>query len=194
MKLYRLHYRKRICMKAENCAVIILAAGASTRLGRPKQLLAFQSQSLIKHIVSEAKNSVETVLVVTGSGHDAIAAELKDEPVVLVENKQWEQGMGTSISKGIAVLKSLKPAIKAAVLAVCDQPFVSAALFAQMQALQNRSGKKIVACSYAETVGTPVLFEHTYFDALQQLSGQEGAKKLVQQFIADVTLLPFPQG
>lgn len=181
-------------MQAKTCAVVILAAGASTRLGRPKQLLPFQNQSLVRRLVSEAKKCTPTVVVVTGSGHDQMVKELKEEQVLVVENKDWAQGMGSSIKKGMEKLKSLEINVRAVILAVCDQPFVTAALFTDMIDLQKCSGKKIVACSYADTVGTPVLFERMYFDALQQLNGSEGAKKLVQHYATDVAFMPFPQG
>lgn len=181
-------------MKAEACAVIILAAGGSTRLGRPKQLLRFKQQSLITRLVSEAKKTTQTVVVVTGACHDKITEELQGEAIHIVENKEWRQGMGSSISAGMGKLKRLNAAIHAVILAVCDQPFVTAALFKEMQSLHISSGKKIVACSYANSAGTPVFFEHTYFDALLQLDKNTGAKKLVQRHKADVALLPFPQG
>jgi molybdenum cofactor cytidylyltransferase len=181
-------------MKTEACAIVILAAGASKRLGQPKQFLEFQKQSLVKRLVIEAKKNTETVVVVTGYGHDQMVKELNGEDVHIIENKDWAQGMGSSIKEGMRYLKSLERNVAAVILAVCDQPFVTATLFAAMIDLHKHSGKKIVACSYADSVGTPVLFERTYFEALQQLSGSEGAKKIVQQYADDVALIPFPLG
>lgn len=181
-------------MQAEPCAIIILAAGASSRLGRPKQLLSFQHQTLISRLVAEAKKVTQTVVVVTGAAHRQIKEELQGVGVAVVENKDWAQGMGSSIKAGMHEIKSLEGNVQAVILAVCDQPFVSAALFLQIHELHKSSGKKIVACSYADSVGTPVLFEQPFFDALLQLEGSAGAKKLVQQHAGDVALLPFPQG
>ena len=181
-------------METETFAVVILAAGASTRLGRPKQLLKFQQQSLIRRLVSEAKKVTATVIVVTGSIHNAIENELKGEPVLIVQNKDWAQGMGSSIKEGMQNLKSLESNAGAVILAVCDQPYVTAALFTAMIDLHKRSGKRIVACSYADSLATPVLFERSYFENLLQLNGREGAKKLLQQYTNDVAFLPFPQG
>jgi molybdenum cofactor cytidylyltransferase len=181
-------------MNAETCAVVILAAGGSTRLGRPKQLLRFQQKSLIKRLVSEAKKTCTTIVVVTGFGHDQIVTELKDEPVLIAENNDWTQGMGTSLQRGMQKLKSLESTLNSVLLTVCDQPFVNAALFTSMMDLKKTSGKKIVACSYAGSAGTPALFDQLYFDALQQLNGREGAKKLIQRFASDAALMPFPQG
>src|SRR4051812_11778467 len=105
-------------MKVEHCPVVILAAGASMRLGRPKQLLQFQQQSFIKRLVSEAQQSTATVVVVTGSNHDQIITELQGEPIVVVENRDWAQGMVSSIFKGMSKLKSLVPDAHAVILAV----------------------------------------------------------------------------
>jgi molybdenum cofactor cytidylyltransferase len=193
-KLFHRGYRKKAQMETESCAIIILAAGASTRLGRPKQLLPFKNQSLIRHLVAEAKKCTALVLVVTGSCHQEIENELQGEQVLIVENKTWADGMGSSIKEGMRYLKSLQLNAAAVILAVCDQPFVTAALFTAMMDLHKRSAKKIVACSYAGSVGTPVLFEQQYFDVLQQLHGTAGAKKIVLQHQAEVALVPFPQG
>ena len=181
-------------MPEEACAIIILAAGSSSRLGRPKQLLQVEGQSLIRRLIAEAVKSAATVVVVTGSGHEAIATELKEEAVLMIENKVWAQGLGTSINAGMGFLKSLNKDIGVVILAVCDQPFVNAALFDEMIRLQKTSGKNIVACSYADTAGTPVLFKERYFDALQRLNEGEGAKQLLQRHREDLALLPFAQG
>ena len=95
-------------MNAERCPVVILAAGASMRLGRPKQLLQFQQQSLIRRLVSEAQKSTATVVVVTGSNHHQLVAELQHQPIVVVENRDWAQGMGSSISTGMGKIKSCR--------------------------------------------------------------------------------------
>lgn len=181
-------------MPENACAIIILAAGSSSRLGQPKQLLQVEGQSLIRRLVSEAVKSVATVVVVTGSGHEAIAAELKEDAVLIVENKSWGKGIGGSINIGMGFLKSLNKDITTVILSVCDQPFVNAALFDEMILLQKTSGKNIVACSYADTTGTPVLFEKRYFDELQDLAEKEGAKQLVRRHRKDLALLPFEQG
>lgn len=181
-------------MVNQSCAIIILAAGASSRFGSPKQLLPFHGRSLIRHLVAEAKKTAATIIVVTGAAHLAIAAELNDEEILIVQNEAWAQGIGGSISKGMGFLKSLALDVDAVLLAVCDQPFINAMLFNEMIALQKSSGKKIVACRYAGTVGTPVLFSKTYFNALQDLRANEGAKAVVQRHLEEAALFPFPKG
>lgn len=175
--------------------VIILAAGSSLRLGRPKQLLAYQNKSLIQHITAEAlKAKLYPVVVVTGAGAEAVSAFLKEENVTMVYNEQWQQGMASGIVAGMAEILSLNKELQHILIAVCDQPFVSAKLFGKLIAKKAETGKEIIACAYADTVGTPVLFGRTYFETLRNLKGAEGAKGVVKMYRNDVSTVPFPQG
>ncbi len=80
------------------------------------------------------------------------------------------------------------------IIAVCDQPFVSSAIFKQLYEQQEKTVKHIVASSYADTIGTPALFTQKYFDALMSLQGEEGAKKILKANAEDVATIDFPQG
>ncbi len=102
--------------------------------------------------------------------------------------------MASGIVAGISKLLILNYRAEDVIIAVCDQPFVSAKLFQQLSKKKAETGKSIVACAYEDTIGTPVLFGSSFFEALLQLSGQEGAKKLLKFYEADVATIPFPQG
>lgn len=176
-------------------AIIILAAGNSSRLGEPKQLLKYQGKTLIRHIAEaaiEARSAA--VIVVTGSNASQIGEELHSLSCHVVHNPNWETGMASSIGTGVREVMGMHPDIAGAIFAVSDQPFVNVALFNALidKALKQRSG--IVASEYDNTFGTPVLFSNTYFPALLTLSGAEGAKKLVKKFADDATSIPFPLG
>ena len=80
------------------------------------------------------------------------------------------------------------------IIAVCDQPFVSSALFNQLYQKQVEGVEHIVASAYADTIGTPALFTQKYFDTLLGLSGDEGAKKILKDNLHDVATVDFPQG
>ena len=84
--------------------------------------------------------------------------------------------------------------IEKIIITVCDQPFVSSSLFQQLYQTQNKSVQHIVACAYADTIGTPALFTQKYFDALMSLQGDEGAKKILLANKDDVATIDFPQG
>ncbi len=174
--------------------IVILAAGNSSRLGRPKQLLAFNGQTLLEHIIDEAVTAnLHPVIIVTGANGDAVSAAISNKEAVTVYNKDWQQGMGFGIAAGVAKALEIKPDLESIITAVCDQPFIKATLSEQL--MQKRVvGKSIVACSYTSTAGTPVLFDKKYFTALQNLSGSDGAKKFVKLYCEDVDTVPFPMG
>jgi len=177
------------------CGIIILAAGNSSRLGEPKQLLQYQNKSLIRHVTEAAIKAISSpVMIVTGSNQNLIIEELNNLAVHFVQNNEWQEGMGSSVRVGISELLQLNPTIQSLIIAVSDQPFVTSQLFLQLIEKAEITEKNIVACSYENTIGTPVLFQKKYFDSLMSLNGAEGAKKLLKQFKNDVTSVPFSLG
>jgi molybdenum cofactor cytidylyltransferase len=175
-------------------AIIILAAGNSSRLGEPKQLLAFQNKTLIRHIAEVATQVArEKVIVVTGYSAALIENQLSDLHCQTTFNPHWPEGMAASIVKGVTVLKEKFPDIAGCIITVSDQPFVTTEILSNLIA-EASSGAPIVACSYGDTIGTPVLFSKNYFDQLLQLKGAEGAKKLILKHSTAVKSIPFPLG
>lgn len=175
--------------------IIILAAGNSSRLGRPKQLLPYHGKTLLSHVVTEALAAdLQPAVVVTGAYHAEIEDSLRGQPVTLTFNPDWETGMASGIVAGLAEALSVEPHLKAVIVAVCDQPHISTELFRSLKEKNIASGKGLVACTYAESMGTPVLFEWRYFKELSALSGGAGAKKLLQRYPDDVATVPFPKG
>ena len=175
--------------------IIILAAGNSSRLGRPKQLLQFRGETLISHVVAEAVAAdLQPVVVVTGAYHAEMSDALRGLAVALVYNPHWETGMASGIAVGVKEALYLAPSLQAFVVAVCDQPYISAELFRSLVQQQAVSGKGIIACTYAETQGTPVLFAARYFNELAALRGEAGARQLLKQYPDEVAAVPFPQG
>lgn len=175
--------------------IIILAAGNSSRLGRPKQLLEYKESTLLKNTVSEAlKVENSFVIVVTGSNHDLIEKKLNLPQITFSFNSDWENGMSSSIVNGIKQLLLLNPKCEQCVLAVCDQPFVSSLIFENLIKEHHTTQKGIVASAYSETLGTPVLFHKKYFQDLLELKGQEGAKKLIKKYAEDVVSVLFEKG
>ena len=173
--------------------IIILAAGSSSRMGEPKQLMMYKNKTFLQHIIAEAKNvNLEPVICVTGYQSDLIKKSLMGMDVSIVYNPQWPEGMGSGISAGIKQL--LVSDVDSVILAVGDQPYVSSDLFKTMQKLKDQSGKGIVACSYAGTLGTPVLFGKDYFSQLKSLSGNQGAKNIVKLNMSDVCPIEFEKG
>jgi molybdenum cofactor cytidylyltransferase len=136
------------------------------------------------------------VIVVIGANQSSVNNVDLNNPSVRVEyNPDWEQGIASSIKVGIKRLLIECPAIQSALLMLCDQPFVDAALLQTLiDTKQASNSKKIVASAYQDTVGAPVLFDRSYFTELMALQGQEGAKKLLRKYKDHVIKIPFEKG
>lgn len=178
-----------------NAGAVILAAGGSSRFGRPKQLLAFQGESLVRRAVRAATEACGAdIVVVAGDIRALIEAELRESGAGAVENPEWRRGLGTSIRCGLQHLLASAPELDAVVLMTCDQPFVDAAIVAALVAKQATTGKAIVASSYANTLGIPALFDRSCFAALLALPDDSGAKALIESRPDDVAQIEFEKG
>lgn len=175
--------------------LILLAAGASTRLGQPKQQLMFRGQSLLQHALQTAQTSVaSSVVIVLGAGAADIQRATNLNSAYVVENPEWPEGMASSIRVGLTNLLNITPETEAAIFMVCDQPFVTPALLNELISTFTQTNKEIIACAYQDTLGTPVLFSKKYFPELFNLQGQEGAKKLIKRYDGNVAAVSFPEG
>lgn len=175
--------------------IIVLAAGSSSRLGRPKQLLQVNGTTFIAHVVHQALDLPDaTTLVVTGAVDQEIRTALASSNVQICFNLDWAQGMSASIKTGLEALLRTEPEIQACMLLVCDQPHLSTGILREMIRLYEASEARILACSYGDTVGSPAIFSKEYFEELTQLKGQEGAKKIITKYQTNVVYLPFPKG
>jgi molybdenum cofactor cytidylyltransferase len=159
---------------------VILAAGASTRMGTPKQLLPVKGQPLIVRTVEAALASPAwPVIVVLGAQAEKIRPVLARLPVLIAENPAWAEGMAASIRAGITTLRQFSRALDGVLVALCDQPEFSAAIIAQLLDAQRAGGQGIVAARYQGRNGAPALFLREHFDALAALTGEEGARALL---------------
>lgn len=172
--------------------LIILAAGASTRLGTPKQLLRYGGQSLLFRAAKTAAESVcEPVVIVLGAYAELLKQEVEDLPVKVVENPHWSEGMGASIRTGI---NSFSEQVDAAVLMLCDQPFVSVEVINNLVANYSLTNHLIVASEYQGTLGVPALFSSALFGELLILKGVEGAKKVINKYSREAYGVAFANG
>ncbi|SEB00570.1 nucleotidyltransferase family protein [Pedobacter hartonius] len=175
--------------------IIILAAGPSSRLGQPKQLLSYQDKSLLMHTIDASKNAVDgSVLVILGGNYQLIAESIEHTGIRIVYNPDWEEGMSSSIRKGLQGLMDEHTDLEGVILTVCDQPFLTARVLTALQHKANITGKNIVASAYGGTLGTPVLFTRRHFDDLMALKGPEGAKKLLKKYDEELASVPFENG
>lgn len=175
--------------------ILILAAGNSTRMGQPKQLLAYQDSTLLLHAVDESTQLAESaVTVVTGASKGSVEEQLAGRDIRIVYNPDWETGMGSSIRAGITDFLETYSSIEAIMITVCDQPFLTRDILLSLIDGYLETDKGIIASAYEDTIGTPVLFSARYFIELMNLQGQEGAKKIIREHIDDVATKPFPRG
>jgi molybdenum cofactor cytidylyltransferase len=178
-----------------NIGAIILAAGGSTRLGSPKQLLLYAGEAFIRRAAQLAlAASCRPVIVVLGSSAEQVRVPLAQLDVELVANASWQQGIGTSVRLGIETLLLTDAAVAAALLMVCDQPFVNAAdlgrLIAGFQSVPN--DETIVAAQYNATIGVPAIFGRGHFAALAELPDDAGAKRVLLAHRQSVIAVEMP--
>ena len=174
-------------------AIIILAAGNSSRLGQPKQFLEYNGKSLLKNSVNQALAINEaTVIVVSGAENESIERALQDTKAILCHNSDWQSGMSSSIKTGLKKALELYPKITACIISVCDQPFITEHIFMELL-LKYKSTDKIITSYYSETTGPPVLFPKQHFSKLLDLTGNEGAKKILNSG-EDVIAVNFAKG
>jgi len=175
-------------------AAVILAAGRSSRMGRSKALLPWRGSTMLRRLVQEALAShADRVAVVLGSGADSVRAVLDGLPVRIVENRDWESGLGSSLAAGIAAVAEESPPAAAAVVLLADQPLVTAATIDRLIATRESSGRALVACLHGSELGVPALFAASFFDRLRSLSGDHGAREILRAHAEEAAALDLPE-
>lgn len=206
-------------MAVLNLGVLILAAGGSSRLGSPKQLLLWQGETLIEKAIREVVGlsssmiQVSRIAVVLGANYETIYSNLMelspavaqtgegdgsssffvgaDTPleIITVRNDVWQTGIASSISCGIATLG----AVDAALIWLCDQPLITSKHLRGLVECYIHSHKGIAASRYLDSAGVPAVFGQSYFAELQSLSGDRGAKSLFHLHPDDVAMFNCPE-
>jgi CTP:molybdopterin cytidylyltransferase MocA len=159
-------------------AAVVLAAGASTRLGEPKQLAKLAGETLLERAVRTAREAgCRPVVVVLGAEQERVRAGCSLGDAVTAVNDEWREGMASSIRVGIATLQSLTNAraVRGAVVMTCDQPAVTAA---HLRALMAAGAVR--ASGYAGRRGVPAYFPAAAFAELMALRGDAGARELLR--------------
>ena len=175
-------------------ALSILAAGASTRLGQPKQLLPFRGRSLLRHAAETALASVcRPVVVVLGAGVEQLRSELIALPVTVTLNPAWAEGMASSIRAGLGTVTSEANEPDSVIIMLCDQPLIIAATLDQLVKVHRTENRGIVACEYEDTLGVPALFSRKHFPELAGLAGDQGARKIIVKHNNNLSRIPAPE-
>jgi molybdenum cofactor cytidylyltransferase len=159
-------------------AVIVLAAGASTRMGRQKLTLPLaDGRPLVRAAVEQVlAGDPDDVVVVLGREAEAVASALRGLPIRTVINPRYAEGQSTSLRAG---LDALAQGTEAAIVALGDQPLPHPRLLRQLVEAFRTSGRPIVAPVYRDGRGNPVLFASSVFDELRRVEGDRGGRPVI---------------
>jgi molybdenum cofactor cytidylyltransferase len=172
-----------------NPAAVILAAGLSRRMGQAKLLLPLHGEPVIRLTVGRVLASgVGPVVVVVGSERLGLVAALADLPVEVAVNDHPESGQASSIRVGIA---ALAPETEATLIVLGDQPALPPEIIPALVAALERTGKAIAAPRYREGRGNPVLFARVTFPELLTITGDQGARSVLERDPGRVALVDF---
>ena len=170
--------------------ILLLAAGGSRRMGKAKQLLTWGKTTLIEHQLITLLKTGKPVVVVLGHLGEQIIVLLESYPVETLIHKQWDKGMGSSISLGIREMAKLNPEASGILIAQLDQPLITASHYIRLlSSFQPGLGQIIVSRSSSGWEGVPVLFDRKYFKGLKDLMGEEGARKIFRSHFDDVKII-----
>ena len=173
-------------------STLILAAGNSSRLGSPKQLIEFEGQTLIERITETALSISEEILIVLGGNSELILPKLErfNNVISTIYNPDWKEGMGTSIRIGVEKLAENSDLI---IILLADQPFISKVLLQNMLQSYAKTQNPIVSCIYSNSLGVPILFDKSVFFELLKLNGDKGAKSFLHLYKNRISTIDFPE-
>ena len=177
-----------------NVAAVILAAGESVRMTGIKQLLPWKNTTLLGHVLGQLKEtSASGIYLVLGAHKEAILEKTDVSGMTLVQNEDWQQGMGTSISKCMNMIQKEDGGYDGILIAVCDQPMLSVNHYKKLinSCIDH---DRIIASYYDSGFGVPAVFGRCYFDELSGLKKDAGAKSIIKEHLRNLIRLDAPLG
>jgi molybdenum cofactor cytidylyltransferase len=170
--------------------IVVLAAGASSRLGQPKQLVQIAGRPALQHVVGNAIAAAgSAVTVVLGSHAADVTRMLQHSSVTVLLNRQWEEGIGASIRCGVS---ALSPGCDAVMLLLGDQVAVTASDLKRLASAWNGQETVLAASVYSGQLGVPAIFPRWCFAELAQLRGDHGAKAIINRHASRLIHVPMP--
>jgi molybdenum cofactor cytidylyltransferase len=168
-------------------AIVILAAGKSSRIGTPKQLLPWGETTLLGNAIEQALLIPDAeVFVVLGAYRQSIQKEISKYPLSIIVHEHWSHGVGSSIAKAVKEIESLASYTQV-LITLADQPFIGSVFLNKLLDCYKREAAEIMATTYKDIAGVPVVFSKKYFDGLKQLKADKGAKSLIHKYKDIVT-------
>lgn len=170
-------------------AILVLAAGGSSRMGEPKQLLLWKNKTLVENAVQSALGvSGSDAYVVLGANHEQVEEVLNSYDVKTIYNPDWKQGLGSSIACGVKHVKDLE--YEGVLVMLADQPLITSEDIEGFIVEFKKGSKSILASKYEnESIGVPVIFDKSYFDELSELNGDKGAKSIIKRHSENVSVI-----
>jgi molybdenum cofactor cytidylyltransferase len=166
-------------MSSASLHAVVLAAGASTRFGSPKQLVRLQGRPLLHAAVARAVEVAgQAVTVVLGAHAADLAPLLRHSTASVIVNREWSEGIGSSIRTGVS---RLPPSCEGVLIMLADQPAVTADDLRRLVETWRRQPDYIIAAQYDGTTGVPAIFPRLYFSSLTELRGDQGARALIHR-------------
>jgi len=166
--------------KQEEVWLLVLAAGFSTRMGSQKLLLNVEGESLVRYLTKRLLTTkVDGIVIITNSAFPEVKAEVKEMPVVILENNQAQLGMSTSLKRGIAYL--MERHVSAAIVVLADQPEINVNIINSMANEYRSSKQAILQAHYLNTPSHPVLFSSRLYAKLLEITGDNGAKQILRE-------------
>lgn len=176
-------------------AILLLAAGSSSRLGRSKQLLSINGEPLLLKSVNAAISAnAKKVVVVLGANENEHLKLIEKFPVEIIFNPTWQMGMGNSLKTGLSHLLKEDPNLRGVITMVCDQPLITASHLTKLIERFKETKNPIVASFYSGSAGVPAFFEKSLFERMLSINDEQGAKKIINQYPDLVSAVDFPEG
>lgn len=174
-------------------AILVIAAGSSSRLGQPKQLVSYQQTFLLDYIIQQCeKSEIGDVFVVLGANRELIRSKISNSNIRLLYNPNWSEGMSTSIACGVSVLQPLS--YDGVVVMLGDQPFFESSILINLLQKQQATKARVLVSRYDKGMGPPSFFDKTLFGELVLLKGDVGAKPIIRKYFDEIERINFPKG
>lgn len=178
-----------------NIGAVILAAGSSSRLGRPKQLVEYRGKTLLQHTIDcVSELNFDPKLLIFGAHADAIRGKTDTHSARVVDNDYWSEGIASSIRLGLSESLKMKTSLDHILFLLSDQPYVHTELVEKLIKKHSAGVQPITACVYKDNIGVPAIFSKSFFPQLMNLKGDIGAKKIIVQNIDKVATVRFKKG
>ena len=175
-----------------NIAILLMAAGNSSRMNGIKQLLPWKKSTLLLHAIETIQEvQKEDCYVVLGANYSTILKECNIDalPVTLIRNTHWEKGLGNSIACGVAHILQQNNEYEGVLVCLADQPLINSNYYKQLISVFKLKKHAMVATQYSKNAGVPAIFDKLRSQELLSLDADNGAKQLVMRYTSNINTL-----